>query len=255
MSAAALARDLAAALDPGATARAFGMVPEPWQDRVLRTVERQVAMLCARQVGKSTTSAVKVTQRAVYVPGSMVILVSPSQRQSDELLAKIKAVYRGLGRPVGAPSTENAGELRLENGSRILSLPATEATTRGFSAVDLLVFDEAAKVPDDIYAAFLPMLTLEGQVLALSTPGPRLGWFYEAWEAGPDGGWDRHKITAYQSAQYPPGRVERMKNAMSDRAFRAEYLCEFVGLADMVFDPDDIDAMYCRPLPPLFGGS
>lgn len=253
MSLLRLARDLAGAIDPAVTARGFKISPEPWQEDVLRTTAPQVLLLCARQVGKSTTVGVKATHRAIYRPGAMVVIVSPSQRQSDELLGKIKAVYRGLGRPLGPPATENGGELRLENESRILSLPATEATTRGFSAVDLLIFDEAAKVDDDIFAAFVPMLTLGGQMMALSTPGPRMGWFYEAWTEGQE--WERHKITAEQSGQYPPARLERNRKALSSRAFRADMLCEFVGLSDMVFDPDDIDAMTCNPMPPLFGGT
>lgn len=41
--------------------------------------------------------------------------------------------------------------LTLENGSRIVSLPGGESTTRGFSGVRLLLVDDAARVEDDTY--------------------------------------------------------------------------------------------------------
>ncbi len=52
------------------------------------------------------------------------------------------AVYKGLGRPVPAES-ESAATLTLENGSRVVSLPGTEGTVRSYSAVRLLLVDEA----------------------------------------------------------------------------------------------------------------
>ncbi len=55
---------------------------------------------------------------ATYEPGSLVLLLSPSQRQSAELLRKAMAFYRSLGRPV-ASEAENAMSLTLESGSRI----------------------------------------------------------------------------------------------------------------------------------------
>ena len=39
----------------------------------------------------------------------------------------------------------------LPNGSRIVGLPGTEATVRGFSAVSLLLIDEASRVVDEMY--------------------------------------------------------------------------------------------------------
>jgi hypothetical protein len=77
----------------------------------------------------------------------------------------------------------------LTNGSRIVSLPAGEETIRGFSAVSLLVIDEAARVSDDLYFAVRPMLaTSGGSLVALSTPLGQRGFFFEAWESAAGGG-------------------------------------------------------------------
>ncbi len=105
-------------------------------------------MLCCRQAGKSSVSAVLAVHEAVYAPGSLVLLLSPSMRQSQELFRKCQAVYRALGEPVPA-DTETTMSLGLESGSRIVCPPGGEDTVRGFSGVRLLIVDEAARVPND----------------------------------------------------------------------------------------------------------
>ncbi len=54
---------------------------------------------------------------------------------------------------------ESQLKIELANGSRILCLPGEEATIRGFSP-NLLVIDEASRVPDDLYRAVRPMLAV-----------------------------------------------------------------------------------------------
>ena len=51
-------------------------------------------------------------------------------------------------------------ELEFSTGSRVVSLPCAEDTIRGFSGVHMLVIDEAARVPDDLYRAVRPMLAV-----------------------------------------------------------------------------------------------
>jgi hypothetical protein len=61
--------------------------------------------------------------------------------------------------------------LELVNGSRIVSLPENESGIRGFSGVNLLVIDEAARVDDSLYRSVRPMLAVSGgRLVALSTP-------------------------------------------------------------------------------------
>ena len=86
---------------------------------------------------------------------------------------------------------DNEISLLFPNGSRIVGLPGSEATIRGFSAVSLLLVDEAARVSDDLYKAIRPMLAVSGGSLWLmSTPFGRRGFFWDAWaNGGPD--WER----------------------------------------------------------------
>ena len=66
------------------------------------------------------------------------------------------AGYRALRRPLGTLK-ETTTQLELVNGSRIVSLPGKEETIRSFQGVNLLILDEAARIPDDLYGSVSPM--------------------------------------------------------------------------------------------------
>jgi hypothetical protein len=85
---AALADELHSAVDPVHFAATLGFTPDPWQARVLRWPGKRLLLNCNRQSGKSTTTAIVALHRAMYYPGSLVLLVSPSLRQSGELFRK-----------------------------------------------------------------------------------------------------------------------------------------------------------------------
>ena len=161
-----LAADLAAALDPVLLARRV-IEPEGWQEDVLRCPDPRVALCCARQSGKSTLAALIAVHQAVYVPGSLTLLLAPSLRQSTECFRKVLYAYRRLQRPVPSEA-ETTLRLELESGSRIVALPGNQQTTGGFSSVGLLIVDEAARLPDETYFAATPMLDPEhGRVMLL----------------------------------------------------------------------------------------
>ena len=102
-------------------------------------------------------------------------------------MRKAAEFARRLGmRPKG--DGDNEISLELPNGSRIVGLPGNEATVRGFSAVSLLLVDEAARVSDELYMAIRPMLAVSGGALWLmSTPFGKRGFFYETWRNGAEG--------------------------------------------------------------------
>ncbi len=79
---ASLAAQMAYAMDPVAFAvDRLGITPDPWQADMLRS-NRPTLVNCSRQSGKTTTVAVKATHQAVYDPGSLVLCIAPTQRQS-----------------------------------------------------------------------------------------------------------------------------------------------------------------------------
>jgi hypothetical protein len=158
-----LAEDLAMALDPVQLAIRGGLKPDPWQETLLRSTSRRVLINASRQSGKSTTTAVMAVHTATYEPGSLVLLLSRALRQSGELFKKCISTYRSIAADVPAEN-ETALTLTLGNGSRIVSLPGKEGNVRGFSGVDFLLFDEASRVPDELYFTCRPMLAVSGGV-------------------------------------------------------------------------------------------
>jgi hypothetical protein len=86
-------------------------------------------------------------------------------------------LYRRL-KPTIPSDQESALRLELTNGSRIISLPGTEQTVRGYSGVRLLIVDEAARVDDALYYSVRPMLAVSGgRLVCLSTPFGKRGVF------------------------------------------------------------------------------
>ena len=218
--------DIAAALDPVLLMQAAGHDPDPWQAELLRSDDRRVLLLCCRQSGKSTVAAVMAIHTAMYQPGSLTLLLSPSLRQSQELFRKVLDAYRAAGKPVPLHS-ESALRLELANRSRVIALPGTEEATRGFSGVDLLVIDEAARVDDELYYSTRPMLAVSGgRLVALSTPHGRKGWFYDAWSRSEH--WTKVRITARECPRLTEGILEQERESLGDAWYRQEYLCEFL---------------------------
>ena len=79
----------------------------------------------------------------------------PSARQSGEFVRKAAGSARLLGIRVKGDGG-NKISLEFPNQSRIVGLPGNEPTVRGFSAVSLLLVDEASRVSDDLYKTIRP---------------------------------------------------------------------------------------------------
>jgi len=237
-----IADDLLMAMDPVAFARAAGIEPDDWQADVLRSSASRMLLNCSRQSGKSTITAALAMHTAIFDPGALVLLLSPSLRQSQELFKKCLAVYRGAGRPV-PPSAESAMRLELDNGSRVVSLPGTETSIRGYSAVRLLIVDEAARVEDSLYLSVRPMLaTSAGRLIALSTPFGTRGWWYEAWR-GPEP-WERYEVPATMCPRIAPSFLAEERRNMGEWWFEQEFMCRFMEGQTSIFTRDEIDAAF-----------
>src|SRR5262249_15728104 len=111
---------LAIGLDPAQLMRAASLVPDPWQEQLLRSDAKQVLLNCSRQAGKSTVVAALALHRALFHPKHLVLLLSRAQRQASELFRKVHDLYHELGMPV-ALEAESALRLELTNGARIVA--------------------------------------------------------------------------------------------------------------------------------------
>lgn len=243
--------DLRLALDRQAFAEKLGITPDPWQRDLLGSGSSRVLLNCSRQSGKSVMAAIIALHRALYHPGSLVLCLAPALRQSQELFAKIAGFYRDLGRPVPAQG-ERRLSLELDNDSRIITLPGSEKTIRGFSGVSLILVDEAARVEDELYYSVRPMLAVSGgSLMMLSTPWGRRGVFYKEWTEGM--GWERYRVPASEVPRITPEFLEEERKALGDWFYSQEYLCEFRETEDSVFPAEVVEAAFTSEITPLFG--
>ena len=245
----AIGRDLALALDPALVMARCGLEPDAYQAAVMRSAAPRMMLLCTRQAGKSTVSAAAALHQALMQPSSLVLLLSPSLRQSQELFRKVLTFVSALGDvPVGS---ESALRLELKNGSRVVSLPGTEETIRGYSGVALLIIDEAARVPDELYVAVRPMLAVSGgRLVALSTPFGRRGWFHREWSEGE--GWERVRVTAEECSRISAEFLAQERASLGDWAFQQEYECLFVETEDAAFGHELVRSALTPEVTPLF---
>jgi hypothetical protein len=229
-----LAADLAYGLDGVAFAEdRLGFHPDPWQRDLLRSDARQIILNCCRQSGKSTATAILALHAAVYEPGSLILLVSPSLRQSRELFAKVIDFLRSL-EPAPPLAEDNKLSCQLSNGSRIVSLPGDARTVRGFSGPALIVEDEAAYVDDELYNALRPMLAVsQGRLVLLSTPNGRRGHFCEIWHSGE--GWRRIAIAGRDCPRISPEFLDAEHKALGPMVFEQEYCGQFIDAASSAF--------------------
>ncbi len=210
--------------------------PDERQAAVLDSSAARGILNCTRQWGKSTVLAAKAVHRVWTRPGALVLVASPGKRQSRmflrkaaEFLARLGVRRRGDG--------DNEASLWLPNGSRIVGLPGTEATVRGFSAASMALIDEAAMVKDDLYVALQPMLAVSGgELWLMSTPRGCSGFFYDAWHEETE--WEKHTATALDAPWIRREVLEAHRRSMPAWRFRQEYFCEFAQNDDAAFDRD-----------------
>jgi hypothetical protein len=248
-----MARDLARCLDPVLMAVDCKIVPDLWQATLLRDRPRRALLCCSRQAGKSTTTALLALWVALFEAPALILLVSPSQRQSAELFRTVMGFYRQLSdtSPLAAESVLRA---EFANGSRILSLPGSEKTTRGYSKASLIILDEAARVEDELIASLKPMQATAqggGQFLALSTPRGRIGWFYETFEhGGPE--WTRIRVPASECPRISQEFLDEELKQLGPLAFSEEYQLAFNDASTSAFQSAIVEKAFSAEVRPLW---
>jgi hypothetical protein len=224
--------------------------PNPRQAQVLDSQQLRGILCCSRQWGKSTTVAAKAVHHAVFTRDSLTVVIAPTLRQSAELLKIMRRFLRKCGH---APATDPANRFSmvLSNRSRIVALPADEDNIRGFSAVSLLIIDEASRVPDDVYHAALPFLAAtDGHLWLMSTPKGKRGFFYREW-ISPESGFHKVHSNVEEAPHIKRSFLDKQRATTPHEVFREEYYCEFRDDDSQLFPTHDIDAAYTSDFGPI----
>jgi hypothetical protein len=155
---------------------------------------RLLVLLKARQLGMSWAVCGYVLWRCLFQRGQLIFLLSKGQKEANELLRRVKAIYQRLPQwlrdrlPRVDPRKDNASEILWTNGSSIQSLPATRNAGIG-NAASVVVMDEAAhmKYGDELYLNIKPTIDAGGQLILLSTANGIGGLFHTIWEKATEG--------------------------------------------------------------------
>lgn len=233
-------------------AMSAGLPPDLWQQLVLESEARKFLLCCSRQSGKSTVAALLAVHEACFTQGALVLMLAPSLRQSAELFRKCLGIMKSVENPLPAIAEESVLRCELENGSRIIALPGSDATVRGYSAATLVVVDEASRVPDSLIAAVRPTLaTTGGRMIALSTPAGKRGWFYLEWVNGQ--GWERTSISAKDCPRITKEWLADEERLLGPHIFEQEYNCTFYDPDTAVFSSEMIERALSADVLPLWG--
>lgn len=114
----------------------------------------------------------------------------------------------------------------------IYSLPAgkTGAYIRGLK-IDLLIADEAAYIPEEVWVAVKPMIAVSkkmkglGWIVLLSTPFGKGGYFYESCY---DTDFRQWHISSELCPRIPKDFLRKEKDRLSKAEYAQEYMAEFI---------------------------
>jgi hypothetical protein len=245
-----VADDEAYALDPVLWAReVLGYHPDPWQAKLLKSRSRKIILNCSRQSGKSTTCAALGLHESIYRHPSFGLVIAPSQDQSGELMLKFDEFRGAVELPSDYLSTDTKLAVRFANGNRFVARPGSEKTARSFSAVTLLLEDEASRVLDDLYNSVRPMLAVSnGRHILMSTPFGKRGHFFHIWDEQKDM-WEWYEIPAEMCPRITKEFLGEEKRI--NPWFEQEYHCKFLETVDSVFSYEQVMGAVAEDVEPL----
>ena len=202
----------------------------PYQRRWLNDKSTLKIWVASRQIGKSFALAMEAVKEGVESRCDNLIL-SASERQSREVMKKVYQHLRYSSvrtKEVGRAERETKEEVSLPNGSRVISLPASPDTVRGFSGnvfLDEFAFHTDSK---EIWQAMYPTVTRGYKVRVTSTPNGKQNMFHELWTK--DEKFSKHNTDIYAAKNEGlKVDVEAIRRGISDPdSWAQEFECRFL---------------------------
>jgi len=205
------------------------------------SANRLLLIAKSRQMLATWSIAAVHLYRALYEPSGLYLFLSKGERDSRELVKRLKVMIRELPEGLGEGIKVKEGETTFPNGSRIIALPATESAVRMHSPAGVF-WDEMAFTPrsEGIWTAVKPAVDSGGTFIGVSTPNGTDNVFYRLWS-------DAHDACAkfrLHWMEHPLRDEEWERSArrgLSEERWRQEQEIDFSILADRVygeFDPE-----------------
>jgi hypothetical protein len=190
-------------------------------------------LMAARQVGKTTCSAIYLLWFACFQKDKTVAILANKASTAVAILDEIKFAYERLPEYLKPGVIEyNKGTVEFDNGCKILARATSKDALRGESAA-LIFLDEFAFVPnnlaDEFWASNLPVISTGGKCIVVSTPNGTGNLFYNLWKDASNDSADFPFVPYKVDWRQVPGRDEswekEMRQMLGNIRFNQEFNC------------------------------
>jgi len=188
-----------------------------------------------RRWGKSWLSMNELAKFCVQ-PNQRALYVAPTYRQAKTIMwdeLKNQIISRAWHKKIN----ESELKITLINNSTI-SIRSTDNydALRG-GKYNFIVMDECADMaPEAWYQVLRPTLSdTLGDAMFITSPKGR-NWVYDLWnDAHNQSDWSAYQFTTLSGGNVPESEIQAAIRDLDDRAFKQEYLAEFVDYAGVIF--------------------
>ena len=220
------------------------------------TNSRRVAVLTARQSGKTTTAMAIILHYILFNEFKTVAILANKGDASREVMARVKLAYEALPKWLQQGIEEwNKGNIALENGCQVLAGTTSSSAIRGKS-VNFLYLDEVAFIEgyDEFFASVYPTISSGESTKLLMTSTPNgLNHFWKTCKGAEE------KTNGYEFIKVMwndvPGRDEKWRQETlealdyDEQKFNQEYCCQFLGSSGTLIDGAKLKELaYSRPI-------
>jgi len=223
-------------INEGKLQKVVGFDPHPAQKEILECKNREILVCAGRRFGKSVLAAY-LALKELLQPKKRVWLVAPNYDLSQivfditlQWLLKIATSGKTVEvkkRPFPTITTAFGSILECKSVENPVGLLGR--------ATDLIIMDEAARIPEDIWNVYLFPTTHDkrGKVVFISTP---LGqnWFYHKFIQLKEEG-SAFQFPSNANPYFPKEEWERAQKFLPERVFLQEYMASFLPEAASIF--------------------
>ncbi len=220
------------------------------------TDSRRVAVLTARQSGKTTTATAIILHYILFNEYKTVAILANKGDSAREVLSRVQLAYEALPKWMQQGVEEwNKGNITLENGCKIYAGTTSSSAIRGKS-ISFLYLDEVAFIEgyDEFFASVYPTISSGESTKLLMTSTPNgLNHFWKTCKGAEE------KTNGYEFVKVMwndvPGRDQKWHDETlaaldyDDQKFRQEYCCEFLGSSGTLISGQKLKELaYSRPI-------
>ena len=177
-----------------------------------------------RQFGKTLLAENLAIYWAINDPGCTVFFVSPTDNQNQRICRDITEAVIGSGCIKSKKMPRGGAEIIFTNGSKILFRSAAQEDSLRGQPVEYMIIDEAAFIKrETIEGVLLPMLSVMGKKMYISSTPKSKNWLYDWFLRGKtDKNYKSFRFSTYDSPYANKDMIQAFKDTLPDKLFKQE---------------------------------